>query len=1189
MRKIFILLFYFSATLFANGQVVINELSPANNSILADEDGNYPDWIELYNNTGSAYNLGGHGITDDMNEPAKWIFPAGTTIQPFGFLTLFASGKNRTEYFNHWETIVNAENMWRYITPIVEPDSNWRISPAFNDAGWNLGAGGIGYGDGDDSTILAGGITSVYMRRVFSIIDTADIASAVFHMDFDDAFVAYINGVEIARANIGVNGTPVSCSATALSEREAQMYTGGKPMQFYYDEALVKSVLIQGNNVLAIQVHNISAGSSDLSALPWFSLAIKTTSSNYGPVPSWFNLNASFLHTNFKLSSNGESVFLFDPGGIQINQLTYISILQDDSYGCFPDGTSTIRYFGDPTPNASNNSSTPYTAYTEEPDFSIAGGFYTGAQILSLSTLTAGGVIHYTINGNPPTLSSPVYSVPLTVDSTMVIKARTFHPTLLEGNTKTNTYFISDSSYLYLPVISLSVEPGLMFDSITGIYVKGPNAESYVPFFGANFWQEKEIPAHIEYYDKNRAKGFEQNIGIEIFGNYSRSYPQKSMKIIARDSYGDGTFNYQLFPDKDIHSFEQFILRNAGTDWNNAHMRDALVHMLAIKETNCDVMAYQPAVVYINGQYWGVYNMREKINKDYLADNHGVNPDSVDLLQYNGLVMEGTNERFTEMGIFVLLNDMTVPANFALADSLVDIENFADYFAMETWSNNWDWLTNNVRYWCSYKPDAKWRYILWDLDNGMGGSWSYVANSLDTNLNKPLDYTSLLFSKLLTNEGYKHYFINRYADLLNTTLTPDYFNNTLSRMRDTIDGEMPRHFNRWGSSFSNPNWGVDGYGSYDNWKNYQMHELVSYGALRQITARNHIQETFELKNQVPVALNVYPSCAGKIKINTITIEDMPWAGIYFDSIPVTVTVIPNPGYTFSFWQSDIHFPSPVTDLSLTFNPDSSDVYTAYFMGAPDTAKVIFSEINYRSPVTADAGDWVELHNPGQWPMDISGWKFKDGDNSNTMVFSENIVLQGGDYLVLCEDTAKFRLVYPGINNVAGPFGFGLSSAGESVRLFDSEMNLYLSVSFNSTTPWTTEANGTGKTLELLNAGSDLNDPSNWFAGCPGGSPGWPFVPCDNMLPELTGGNSDGVVSLYPNPVGEMLYIDFNPQLLQQGNFTLTLYNLSGSPVYSREVISEEMLQIENTFSPGMYFCVITSTSGYYRTEKIVFL
>lgn len=1188
MKKIFFFLLVAFFISGASAQVVINELSPSNNSVYMDEDGDYPDWIEIYNGSSSIVYLGGYKISDNVSQPDKWIFPSGVNIPPYGFLTLFASDKNRKKYFNHWETVVYSGDIWRYIKPFAEPDSNWRRLWSFNDGTWAQGPGGIGYGDGDDNTVISSPATSVYMRHVFNIVDTSQIASAVFHMDYDDAFVAYINGIEIARANIGVNGEPVGFSITAFAEHEAHMYTGGMPDAFVIDESLLKTYLVNGNNVLAIQVHNLSSGSSDMTSRPWLSIGIKNTSNNYGAVPSWFNFSASALHTNFKLSQNGETLVLSNSTGSVISQVTFGTILTDHSYGCHPDGISPQKYFSIPTPDASNNLATAYTGYTADPVFSIPGGFYTASQTLTLSTSTPGGIIHYTTDGNIPKSSSPTYTSPVTFDSTVIVRARTFHPSLLEGNTMTNSYFISDSSSSLLPVISLTVSPTLMFDPVTGIYVKGPNAEASVPFFGANFWQEKEIPAHIEYYDQQRQLGFKQNIGIEIYGNYSRSYPQKSMKMIARDSYGSGSFDYQLFPDKDIHSFKQFIIRNSGTDWNQTHMRDALIQSLSLKPTNCDVMAYQPAAVYINGKYWGVYNMREKINKDYLAENHNADPDSVDLLEYNGFVMSGSNERFIQMGLFVLLNDMTNPTNFSFADSLIDLENFADYFAVETWTNNWDWLTNNVRYWRENKEGKKWRYILWDLDNGMGGAWSYVLNSLDTNLHKSTDYTSLLFNKLLTNDGYKNYFINRYADLLNTLFTPQNFNATLNSFSNRIDSEMIRHFKRWGTGFSDPNWGVNGHGSYDNWKNYQLPELTAFCNNRQITARNHIQETFNLKKQIPVTLNVYPPDAGKIIINTITIEDLPWAGIYFDSVPVRITAVPNPGYEFSFWQSVIKFPSPQNDSSLAFNPDTSDVFTAYFMGQPDTSKIIFSEINYNSSPSMNAGDWVEIHNCSQWPIDISGWKFKDSQDINTFPFPENTVLSANEYLVLCQDTMDFRSVFPGITNILGPFDFGLNSASESLRLFDKDLNIYLSVTFSGSNPWPADANGSGRTLELLTLNGNINDPLNWFAGCPGGSPGGPFVPCENSGVETTNPDADGIVSVYPNPVTERLIIDINPEKLINASFSVTLFDLMGKIVYENTDISTDEFSISNTFHPGIYFYKITSSAGYLKSGKLFF-
>lgn len=1188
MKKTTLLLAFFLFYFIAYSQVVINELSPSNNTTIADEDGDYPDWIELYNSGAVAVNLAGYRLSDDVNLPAKWVFPAGVVIQPSGYITLFASGKDRNQFFNHWETVVNATDLWRYQRPLMEPDSNWRRLSSYNDAAWSQGAGGIGYGDGDDNTVIPGLTTSVYMRRVFTITDTADLSGAVFHMDYDDAFVAYINGVEIARSNIGVNGTPAAYNVSALNEHEAKMYTGGMPDQFFLEESYLKSFLRNGNNVLAIQVHNVSATSSDLSSLPWLSLGIKSASTNYGPVPAWFTLNGSFMHTNFKLSQNSESVYLSSPGGALLSQRTWVDILSDDSYGCLPDGSVTMRYFGTPTPDASNNTSTGYNTYTADPTFVPDGGFYSTPVSLTISSTTAGAIIHYTTDGSEPDASSPIFTSPLQIDSTMVIKARTYHASLLEGNVVTNTYFIADSASTNLPVISLSVSPQEMFDTLTGIYVKGPNAETAIPFSGANFWQEREIEAHIEFFDKQRQLGFEQNVGIEIYGNYSRSFPQKSMKIIARNSYGSGSFNYQLFPGKDIHSFNQFIIRNAGTDWNSAHMRDALVHNIALQPTDCDVMAYQPAVVYINGQYWGVYNMREKINKDYLNDNHDIDKDSVDLLQYNGLVMEGSNERFIQMGTYVLFNDMSDDANFAVADSLLDLKNVADYWSMETWSSNWDWLTNNVRYWREIKDGAKWRYILWDLDNGMGGNWSYVVNSLDTNLNKIFDYTSLLFNKLLTNEGYKHYFINRYADLLNTALTPAEFNKVLYGMRDTIDAEMPRHFARWGTGFNNPNWGVGGFGSYNDWYNYQMHELEAWAANRQITARNHIQETFGLNKQVPVTINVYPPGAGKIIVNTITLEDMPWSGIYFDSVPVTLTAVANAGYTFGFWQSPLFYPTPETTVSLTFNPDTADVFTAYFMGVPDTAVVVFSEINYRSPLTADAGDWVEIHNSSEWPMDLSGWKFKDSDNANMFVFPDNSCLNGGEYLVLAEDLLKFNTHYPAVTNVMGSFNFGLSSTDESIRLFDGDMRLYQTIHFTSLPPWSTEVNGSGRTLELLSDEGIQDDANNWFAGCPGGSPGGPFIPCENAVEEM-----DATVAVwakvYPNPASDVLHLIVDPEMLGDDALSFELYDMSGWKVYGRSDIRDNETLIPGGFAPGLYYYRLLATDGSSIAGKVLFL
>lgn len=207
----------------------------------------------------------------------------------FILLTFFLLSFNVifSQNINHWETVVFDTDNWNYLTPNFEPDTNWR-KISFNDSGWNTAQGGLGYGDGDDNTIISA-TKSLYLRNTFNIVDTSKIGGAVFNIDFDDAFVAYLNNVEIARSNIGTFGDHPSYSQVSNTIFEAQMYQGGNPSQFVLDYNVFKNILVPGNNVLAIQVHNESINSSDLTARPFFSLGINDSSNDYFSNPSWFN------------------------------------------------------------------------------------------------------------------------------------------------------------------------------------------------------------------------------------------------------------------------------------------------------------------------------------------------------------------------------------------------------------------------------------------------------------------------------------------------------------------------------------------------------------------------------------------------------------------------------------------------------------------------------------------------------------------------------------------------------------------------------------------------------------------------------------------------------------------------------------------------------------------------------------
>jgi hypothetical protein len=426
---------------------------------------------------------------------------------------------------------VNGIGSWKYASGTAGLDTNWR-NLSFNEAPWSTGNGGVGFGDSDDGTSVAVG-TSVMMRKSFNIPDTSQILKAVLMMDYDDGFVAYLNGVEITRANLGVSGTRPNWNDLAMSSHEANNYQGLPLDSFFIDPTFLKTVLRNGTNVLAVETHNVTASSTDLSSIPYFFFGMKSSGSTFSAIPSWFHPpSTDFYNAKFKLSRTGETVHLYNPGGTRIDWKLYPAMGSDNSYGRKPDGSGSWCLFGTPTPNSSNNSSTCYTAYAAIPIFSVAGGFYSSTRTLTLSTSTPGGVIRYTSNGDDPIASDPVYSSAISISSTKTIRAKVFASGFLPSPVVTNSYFINES--IHLPVFSITTDSLNLWDYNTGIYVMGPNAETTSPYFGANFWQDWEKPATIEYYDKDKIRVVRFDADISVYGNYSAQNHRRVLKLARR-------------------------------------------------------------------------------------------------------------------------------------------------------------------------------------------------------------------------------------------------------------------------------------------------------------------------------------------------------------------------------------------------------------------------------------------------------------------------------------------------------------------------------------------------------------------------------------------------------------------------------------------------------------------------------
>jgi hypothetical protein len=641
-----------------------------------------------------------------------------------------------------------------------------------------------------------------------------------------------------------------------------------------------------------------------------------------------------FRHISFKIGTSDIKLILKNNLGVVIDEF-YIqpSLQADHSYGRNPDGSSNWCFFDIPTLGASNSTSPCYPGYETAPVIADNGGFFMGPQTVTVSA-TSSGTVHYTENGSIPTSASPVYSGPLTIAQTKIVAARTFSTAgLLPSPVVKKSFFINESG-IDMPVFSLTIDSLHLWDSLTGMYVTGPSADTAYPHYGANYWKDIERPCYIEYFDKYKIKQFETAAGLKIFGGYSRTFQQKSFKVKCRAHYGTPEVNCSLIPEKNyISSYRDIILRNGGTDNAGTHYRDAFMQRIMRKQ-HVDYMAYEPAVVYLNGNFWGFYEIRERQDEAYIEKNHGYSSDEIDFLEHSGTIytIAGSDTGFYNMYNYITTADPFSADYYSHVNKMLDVDNFIDYFVAETYYGNKDWVgdwVNNIKLWRPRFPGGKWRYILWDLDWGMGLYSSPWANYLNRARYPAMpNMHSEMFDAMLYNPQFRNYFVNRYADLINTVYTNQNVQHVAITMRDEINPVMPMHFSKWG-------------GSYTSW-NTEVSDMMDFNADRIGYARNHINAEFALSGQVNVDLDVKPAGAGKIQISTIIPDSLPWSGVYFNGVPVRITAIPAEGYKFTHWESNT---GEDKNMSFERNISSDDKFTAHFELAE------FDLLAYPNPAT----------------------------------------------------------------------------------------------------------------------------------------------------------------------------------------------------------------------------------------------
>ncbi len=891
MFKIRILIFYyiFLAPLYCISQSVrINE-AVSSNSLFIDEEGDSPDWFELYNYGDESISLGGWTVSDKDDNPKKWVFP-DISLGPKEYIVIWASGKDRGSS-NIFKTLINWGDEFKYVIPDGSTPSNWK-GEDFIDASWDNGRSGFGYGDGDDETKIPTGTLSLFIRKTFQLNDLDNVESLILDVDYDDAFVAYVNGVEVGRRNIG--GNPPLYNSVPYTDHESAIYRNEMP-----DRVTITSlngIVNSGENVFALQAHNISGTSSDFTIIPFLSVSLKNDDPGLGVIPpDLLNLNNLSLHTNFKISSAGENISLYDPSGNKISEMNVTGLPADISIGI--SDNNDVVHFKSPTPGFKNSSIFYEGSNQTDIIFSHDGGSFTGEVNLSLSGVSSDEVIRYTLDSTEPEENSMIYSTPINIKNTTVVRARVFEAGHIPSTTKSKAYIYNVNHTL--PVVSLITEPNNLFDADDGIYVFGDSYDQNYPHFGANFWEDWERPIHFSLYQNNNNFETSFNAGVKIFGGWSRGQAQRSFSIFARGKYGTSSINYKLFPDLDYSEFQSFILRNSGQDWLRTSIKDAAITSL-LEGTGLDYQSYRPVVTYINGDYWGIYNMREKVNEHFIASKHDVDPDEIDILTNNSELVHGSSEDYDDLINFVYNNSLASKANYDYVQDRVDIDNYIIYQVSQVYFNNHDWPGNNIKYW--KHKEGKWRWIIYDTDFGFGShpSWlGYNYNTLNFALNENgpnwpnPPWSTLLFRRLVENLEFRNKFINRYSDELNSRFLPERFSNHIDSMIDKIKIEIPSHFDRWRNYVQN--WNYEDY----------VNEMKNFSNNRSFFCREHIKSTFNLPSIQNLSLSIEDNEMGSIELNdNLIINTSDWTGKYFEGVPVKINAKSNPGFSFSHWSDE---------------------------------------------------------------------------------------------------------------------------------------------------------------------------------------------------------------------------------------------------------------------------------------------
>lgn len=678
--------------------------------------------------------------------------------------------------------------------------------------------------------------------------------------------------------------------------------------------------------------------------------------------------------------------------------------------------------------------------------------------------------IYFTTDGSEPNSKSKRYKEPIKIEETTVLRGALY----IKGKKikeLSNTFFIGTQHDL--PVVSISTNPENLWSADKGIYVEGCCADTTAPYRGANYWRKTEIKSNFEFFTEDKKQVLNQTVGVRIFGGFTRSLKQKSLSVIARKKYGSSRLEYSFFKTKpEIKKFKSVVLRNSGGDFNKSNFRDGLLTHLA-SEAGLTTQAFQPVVVYLNGKYWGIQNLREKISEHFIESNFDVDKDSVDIMRHRYDLQHGSSKEYRRFLKFVEKNSFKSNEKIRELAKLMDVDNYLLYHASQVYFDNQD-MSGNTRYWREKGEGNRWSWLLFDTDLSfsISGSKGYKTNTLEQFTTKEdvkwpnPPWSTFLIRKLLENDSIKQLYIRTTLDLLNTTYSESNVLKKIDSIAGLIEKEIPRHSNRWNRN--------------EKYWLRTLDVMREFAKERPSYLRQHLQDKFETSELCIITIRNNRN-HGRVDINGVK-DVESFSGTYLKGIEYSLKIIPNPDYLFVGWENEI-----IIKDSLKFTPNSDMVFKSIYKKKNPSK---FSKLLKINEIKVKNKDWIELYNLGHKTISLNNWTIHTKKGVDT-IRGKSINPQG--MLVLNQDE---------------DFYFNISSKSDSVKIYD-EHNLPV-VSFFVTS-------AKGEHYALKSPYHNPNKMESWLINYKEPSPGETNIFFQEMI------NSDNVFSKTLNAAAVFIF------------------------------------------------------------------